>query len=79
MITVIPLGSTAEPVARHLAGAGGAVVIVADEGTAAEAGRLAGEIESDGHARPAVFALREDTEEAIAALAAFVAELFPPA
>ena len=51
MVAVIPLGApSAGDVARRLSGDGFTVVLVADEATAGEAGRLAAELPGPGRA-----------------------------
>ena len=65
---VISLSRSTHEVARRLAAEGGTVVLLADQDTAEEAGRLASELEGG---RPAVF-IDPDPE----AVAAFVGELF---
>lgn len=68
MVAVVPFGPQADEVARRLSDGGFTVVLVADDGTAEAAGRLAADLPG----RTAVFVGLEG-------LAEFVRELFDPA
>ncbi len=67
MVVLVSLGPPVVEVARRVAAEGATVVLLADEATAEEAGRLAGELPG----RPAVF-VDPDPD----AVAEFVRELY---
>jgi NAD(P)-dependent dehydrogenase (short-subunit alcohol dehydrogenase family) len=74
-VVVVPIGGATPRLAAGLATRGATVVLVADEEDAADAGRVAAEIEAAGTGRPAVYVSPPDDLESLAQL---LAELFSP-
>jgi NAD(P)-dependent dehydrogenase (short-subunit alcohol dehydrogenase family) len=77
-VVVVPIGADGGIVARRLAAEGATVVIVASDDEAEGAGRLAGDIETGGGGRPAVFttAGHSDDPADLDALVEYLGEMF---